>query len=464
MINKKRRLGFTIVELVIVIAVIAILAAVLIPTFTNLVKKANMSADMVAVKEMNTILSAEEVSGKPENIVKVQEILKANGINDFTPMDANNVFYWIGTDNRIILWDTKLSKVIYPDEYVKKFENVGNPSIDWNDLNLDYSLIYVEAEENQSLDEALVLAIEQAESGDIIVLPENSNITMALSDIGNKMLMANSIGKSITIDLNNSTLISKDGNSLNVPVSGELVMVNGTLVNTNMLIKEDSVITVAAGAKVELKNINLKTNGTGLFPESNASEVIVMNSNIQACGFGVGTRNTTSDNIHIRLKNTKIAVLDSSLGDGFAGVMINVPGLLEIDNCTIVGDYQGIIVRGSTAIIKNSNVSITEESWIPWGYDGYGDGNWGEGNNVNLAAITIGNRTPGYYQTPSDVTIVNSKFTGINEWHAMFVNANTGEGLGVTINYDSDCVFDGEVEYGNNGNNIVVNGESVAID
>lgn len=38
--NKK---GFTIVELVIVIAVIAILAAVLIPTFSNVVNKANES-------------------------------------------------------------------------------------------------------------------------------------------------------------------------------------------------------------------------------------------------------------------------------------------------------------------------------------------------------------------------------------------------------------------------------------
>ena len=42
--NKKR--GFTIVELVIVIAVIAILAAVLIPTFANVVKKANDSKAM----------------------------------------------------------------------------------------------------------------------------------------------------------------------------------------------------------------------------------------------------------------------------------------------------------------------------------------------------------------------------------------------------------------------------------
>ena len=44
----KRKKGFTIVELVIVVAVIAILAAVLIPTFSNLIKKANLSSDQVA--------------------------------------------------------------------------------------------------------------------------------------------------------------------------------------------------------------------------------------------------------------------------------------------------------------------------------------------------------------------------------------------------------------------------------
>ena len=41
--RKSNRKGFTIVELVIVIAVIAILAAVLIPTFASIVKKANDS-------------------------------------------------------------------------------------------------------------------------------------------------------------------------------------------------------------------------------------------------------------------------------------------------------------------------------------------------------------------------------------------------------------------------------------
>ena len=50
-LNKK---GFTIVELVIVIAVIAILAAVLIPTFSNVIEKANASAALQAAKNAQT--------------------------------------------------------------------------------------------------------------------------------------------------------------------------------------------------------------------------------------------------------------------------------------------------------------------------------------------------------------------------------------------------------------------------
>ena len=46
--NKKK--GFTLVELVIVIAVIAILAGVMVATFSNVVDKANKSADLQEVK------------------------------------------------------------------------------------------------------------------------------------------------------------------------------------------------------------------------------------------------------------------------------------------------------------------------------------------------------------------------------------------------------------------------------
>ena len=55
--NQKR--GFTIVELVIVIAVIAILAAVLIPTYANLVKKANEAKAQADAKNLITAMLAD---------------------------------------------------------------------------------------------------------------------------------------------------------------------------------------------------------------------------------------------------------------------------------------------------------------------------------------------------------------------------------------------------------------------
>ncbi|MBP5313379.1 MAG: type II secretion system protein [Eggerthellaceae bacterium] len=51
---KKNNKGFTIVELVIVIAVVAILAAVLIPTFSNLVDSAQDSSAMQQAKNAYT--------------------------------------------------------------------------------------------------------------------------------------------------------------------------------------------------------------------------------------------------------------------------------------------------------------------------------------------------------------------------------------------------------------------------
>ncbi|MBE6533158.1 MAG: prepilin-type N-terminal cleavage/methylation domain-containing protein [Ruminococcaceae bacterium] len=54
--NKK---GFTIVELVVVVAVIAILAAVLIPTFSGVIKKANESKDIQLVRNLNTALATD---------------------------------------------------------------------------------------------------------------------------------------------------------------------------------------------------------------------------------------------------------------------------------------------------------------------------------------------------------------------------------------------------------------------
>ena len=87
--NKK---GFTVVELVIVIAVIAILAGVLIPTFAGLIQKANESNDIQAAKNMNTFLAAANVNGDVNSILDVYDLFEDSGysVESYKPLYAGS--------------------------------------------------------------------------------------------------------------------------------------------------------------------------------------------------------------------------------------------------------------------------------------------------------------------------------------------------------------------------------------
>lgn len=75
---KKLKKGFTIVELVIVIAVIAILAAVLIPTFTSATEKAKESAALQNARNAVTQISAYDITAT-DNKVGNEYIVEVNG-------------------------------------------------------------------------------------------------------------------------------------------------------------------------------------------------------------------------------------------------------------------------------------------------------------------------------------------------------------------------------------------------
>lgn len=74
--KKTNKKGFTLVELVIVIAVIAILAGVMIATFSNVVAKANASADLQEIKSM---LNAQYYDFIAENGTPATLELNGNG-------------------------------------------------------------------------------------------------------------------------------------------------------------------------------------------------------------------------------------------------------------------------------------------------------------------------------------------------------------------------------------------------
>ena len=113
--NGKR--GFTIVELVVVIAVVAILAAVLIPTFASVIKKANVSNDVVLVKELNDGLKMEEVGGKKnDTMTDALNVAKDYGfeVEKLTPRSSGEIL-WDSVNNRFVLLDEN-GDAVYKDE------------------------------------------------------------------------------------------------------------------------------------------------------------------------------------------------------------------------------------------------------------------------------------------------------------------------------------------------------------
>ena len=111
--NKK---GFTIIELVIVIAVIAILAAVLIPTFAGIIDKANESADIQAARQLNTQLALFVGDEKPTNINELIAALDKEGIdiNNYKPLAKGAKFYWVASLNCIV-YENAEGEIIFPE-------------------------------------------------------------------------------------------------------------------------------------------------------------------------------------------------------------------------------------------------------------------------------------------------------------------------------------------------------------
>lgn len=114
--NKK---AFTVTELAIVIAVIAVLAAVIIPTFIGIIEKANISADIQTARQMQMIitLTLADESADAENVVSA---LLKNGFseNDLYASSKNGVFAWMMEERTIVLY-TEGEEILYP-EYLQE--------------------------------------------------------------------------------------------------------------------------------------------------------------------------------------------------------------------------------------------------------------------------------------------------------------------------------------------------------
>ena len=125
MVRNNKRRAFTIVELVIVIAVIAILAAVMIPTFGGIIKRANISADTQMAAAINTQIKMYLAEGKTietEADLKNALTSDANFTEQLNPKSAKHGYhFWYNPENQEV-------KLLSNDEVLKaeKIDDYSN--------------------------------------------------------------------------------------------------------------------------------------------------------------------------------------------------------------------------------------------------------------------------------------------------------------------------------------------------
>ena len=142
----KKKKAFTIIELVIVIAVIGILTAILIPVFINLTERANEANDEALVRNVNIALATEEQQPRDKKNITLYDAI--NDLNYYGYNEANlfpkgkNRLLWNELDNRYYL-SNKLD------------ENVKHPSywelIKTSDVDGDYSRCFASGYSETSL-------------------------------------------------------------------------------------------------------------------------------------------------------------------------------------------------------------------------------------------------------------------------------------------------------------------------
>ena len=148
--NKKR--GFTIIELVIVVSVIAILSAVLIPVFAGVIKNANLSADKAAVRSLNTMIAESEEDF--DDVEEVKAYLEGKGydLDSYVPASKDYTFVWSADKDMIMIYSESKNEIVSPDAYAGK-------SVAYVTLVTDEGETAVEATDKASYENGGIVAV-----------------------------------------------------------------------------------------------------------------------------------------------------------------------------------------------------------------------------------------------------------------------------------------------------------------
>ena len=354
--KKSNRKGFTIVELVIVIAVIAILAAVLIPTFSNLIKKANVSNDTAIAKNLNTAA----ISAQADTFAQAIEAAKEAGylVAHLNAKSETCYFVWEDESNQFLLYDIESKKVLYSNTAV-----TGDPDDSW-------FFVVNNADEKQAVIDAMGETVKpQYLVGDVAALKE---VLAAGGEVYlDESLVLDAENRIVVNDANANVIINFTNSSVSTADTIEGIPVN--VINGKLTIN-DAII----GGAGEFENEH-GTFATAVGYEGTAEKLVLNNCNITGKGNAVSGANTTDGPIYVELNNC-------TLSSNNVGFNMSTPG---------------------TAVLNNTNVNCPNPIFASFGANITING----GNYISTTDCLVELHDNTSAEKPTTVTIKNGEFT-----------------------------------------------------
>lgn len=255
--------------------------------------------------------------------------------------------------------------------------------------------------------------------------------------------LPNTVTTDATIYLNNKTLISTQTYSTTISNGATLNFISGSVEFTGMEAVDASSLVPISGSAVSLDNVKLTSKGTALFPRGDAARVEVVNSEITAPVYAVGTNAGKVDNynVEIYIYGSTLKTYYKDTTSGSITVFVNVPCSLTIENSYIYGVQNAVMVRCGTATIKNSTLSTPNGVSLD---DINLEATWSSGNEVPFGTLLVGNKpnmdgSNDGYQNAATVTVTGTIITSNNDKvPAIYIWGNATEEIGATLSLDQN--------------------------
>ena len=294
-------------------------------------------------------------------------------------------------------------------------------------------------------------SLPPADTNGVIKLENDTIIsTLTLSGTGETVIDLN--GHTLTYNSNSAITIGDDQTLSFIDSSASGAKRGGTLALTGVT-GASAAINPQKGGTVNAENINISCTGSAFFPQGEKATVNINNCALTAEAYCVATNSGAQDNFGV-----KISIANSELTSKQAcAVMLNIPGTLDMNNCTVTGSSQAVMVRAGKASISNCALSLDGKTTDK--YDR--DEDWKSGTqNIPIAALVVGSQTGSTtaYAANAVCNVTNTTISarGENANGAVYVSSNKDGQAG---NFKSQLNISGE-KGTVNGDIVVADGKS----